>query len=637
MDMSLIHIVLLFLTAAAYMAAGRMMLTHTSTKPLYASPLNCFVLGVAIWFLWFLVFNGFLGVSLPVVWYTFLISTMALSIVLTRILNAPHENPLFWPKVCVGVLLTLPAFWVLRADAPMLWAELGHILKNTHHLLAFSGLPAAEDATNLGMTGALTQLGIPLLSLPVMVMADTFLPAVPTLFSLIIYILAGAELLKQCHVNIRPHNLLALSVVGLVAISLLNPFFINTLVFSAYPDVLLAALLFALALPLMDKNPLPTGLGLFPYAVMLAFLPALTPLALPLAGVFVLLYMFLLWRDKGIKTSPTRAAMGMLVTILMPLLTVSGLAFTAQRLGYKAMQSDVLTGFALNPSEALWGFVVGGRALMLASLGHPGIGVVVLLLFSIAVLRAVNLRFGESLDTVFAQKRQVMVPVLLVFIYAVALGGMYRASYTIHAVPFTQGGLHSLLHLQFLLLLPIWVWVHNAYRELVPPQSDTVSGSASVAMAVLFLAFLAVNSNTIRQPTFPALDHTLQVAKAMKADNNHVGWTAQVAVLDGTATKGYYSNALAYGLRHHAKVQPVMQAFADAAGRFDAFHDTLIKEDYDYLWIHAVTPDIGLVLGDTLRPDTSYLFKVTPDGLISTNTYSHAGYTSKQAAFVPRY
>lgn len=633
MEMGAVHLILLFLVTAVYMAVGRMVFTHTSVKPLYATPLNCFVLGVAVWFVWFLLFHGLLGVSLGVVWYTFLASALALSIVLTRILNAEHENPLFWPKVAAGVLLALPAFWALRGDGPMLWAELGHILKNTYHMLEFAGLPPAGKAADMGVTGPLSQLGVPLLSLPVMVMAERFLPAVPVLFGLVIYVLAGAELVRQCHVHVRLQNLVAFSVVGLVAITLLNPFFVQSLVLSAYPDVLMAGLLFVLALPLMDRHPLPSGLGLLPYGFLLALLPGLTPLGPVLVLFFVLAYLVLLVRDGGLQAAPARSLLGLALMGLLPALVYLGLATAAHRVGYPFWAGDVFTGLVASPA----GMVAGLNGLLTAALAHPSIGLVILLLLFMAALRSLRMRFGESLDGIFAQKRQVMVPVVLLLVYVIWFGGMYLAGFPAREVPFTQGAFHYLLHLQFVLLLPLWVWVHNAYRTLVPPQSDAVSGGASFIMALVFLVFLAVNSNAIRQAPFPALAHTLKAAEAMRADDQYVKWAARVAVLDGAATKGYYASALAYGLKHHAYVRPVLQPFADAAGRFDAFHDALLAEKYDYLWVHAVTPDIALVMGDNLRADTSYLFQVTPEGLMPVRSYSHAGYTFEQAAYVPRY
>lgn len=634
MEMGIIHFILFFLVAAVYMAVGRMVFTHTSAKPLYATPINCFVVGVAVWFLWFLLFHGLLGVSLAVVWYTFLVSALALSIVLTRILHAPHENPLFWPKIAAGVVLALPVFWVLRGDGPVLWAELGHILKNTYHMLEFGGIPPVEKAAALGMTGALSQLGMALLSLPVMIMGEAFLPAVPALFAVMIYILAGAELVRQCQVNVRFHNLLAFSVVGLVAISLLNPFFIKSIVFSAYPDVVMAALLFVLALPLMDRNPLPTGLGLLPYGLLLALLPALTPLALGLVVFFVVAYLALLWRDGGLKASPFRSLTGVLIMLLMPTLTALAIGFTAQRLGYPLWVGDMFH-HAYGGLGA--GLQAGVAALVSTLTSNPTGAMVFLLVLFMAALRAVKMRFGESLDDIFAQKRQVMVPVLMALVYIVLIGGMYLAGFQAGGTPFTQGGVHYLLHLQFVLLLPLWVWAHNAYRALIPPQSDAVSGGASFVMALIFVIFLGVNSNTIRQDPFPALSHTLKAAEAMRADNENVKWAARVAVLDGAATKGYYAGALAYGLKHHAFVRPVMQEFASAAGRFDSFHDALLAGRFDYLWVHALTPDIALVMGETLRPDASYLYRVTENGLVPVQSYSHASYTFEEAAYVPKY
>lgn len=247
------------------------------------------------------------------------------------------------------------------------------------------------------------------------------------------------------------------------------------------------------------------------------------------------------------------------------------------------------------------------------------------------------MRFGQSLDDIFARKSQVAFPLLMLVLYPVVLGGIYMTGFEGRAVPFTHGPLHYILHLQFIFLAPIWVWVHNAYRSVIPLQSNAISGGASAVMALLFVVFLSVNSNAIRQESFAALDHTLKVADAMKADESVVGWASRVAVLDGAATKGYYATALAYGLKHYAYVRPVLQPFADAAGRFDTFHDSLLAAEFDYLWVHATTPDISLVLGPTLRPDVSYLLEITPDGLRPRQTYNHAGYGFEEAAYIPRY
>ncbi len=628
----LLIIILVLVTSAVYMAVGRMVLTHTGTSGRDSTPLHCFAVGLSVWYLWFLLLHGVVGAGLTVVWYTYLISALGLGVVLTKVLKFEKEHVFFWPKIIIGVLLISPALGYLTTDGPVLWAELSYYLKNVDHMLRLDGVPNVKNAIELDIFSPGIHVASQIMSLPVMLMTKTFQPAVETLFNCIIIVIAAGEMVRHCGVKVGWHNLVFVSSLALFGLTLFNPFFIESLVFSSYPDVIIAAIILSLSVPLMRSERFPIGMEAIPYGFLLAYLSGLSPLGMPLA-IFMLSMVCLRvgFERKLYKDTSVNVFLGLCFAALMLVVGFMLLRFHMATRGLSLRVEDVFGSDGVFLVAAAM-----GREFFALGVSQPVIIAVLLLVMVMGAWHFVVARKGRSIGHIFVEDGYVVFPAFLSVIYLFAIGGSYLSQFASGEVPFSQGIIHYALHLQFVVLIPIWVWMFKVYKTTFPQQEKSASGMLSLVSALLFLGVIITNGQRLKFEAPASLDHTLRVAQSIKA-GEVVSWGQKIAVLDGVDTKGYYAVALGYGLRHYGHVRPVLQEFADSRGSFDTFHDKLLADKYKYLWVHTVTPDIAAVLGENLREDYSYLYQVTGEGLVPLHRYAHAAYTYKSASYVPRY
>lgn len=619
---AILTIILTLITSGIFIAAGRMVFSHSGLARLNSTPLACFFAGLGIWYIWVLVLHGLFGANLAIVWYTFLASTIALGLVLTKILKLEEEHAFFWPQVGIAVALLLPALGYLTADGPVLWAELSELLKNTDHMLRLGGVADAAKAIELDIFNPAAHLASQIVSLPVMLMMGGFKPAVAILFNCVVLVLAAAELARLCHVHVRWHNVVFVAALTLFGVTLFNPFFVEPLVFSAYPDILTAGALFALFVPLMRNQDLPQGMSCIPYGLIGLYAVGCSSLSMGLLALFAGLYIArdVLARRRFAQGYGVEVFMGWAILILMPLFGVLMLDYQTLSLGFG--EDATATGTSLVKMIALQ------TTTMLAD--WP---IITMLMMGFPLWGGFQMvKRGPA--TALVEEGGIVVPSLLALGYVIVAGGIYLAQFNGLMIPFGEGFIHYALHLQFLILLPLWRLIYGTLRATFPSQQNGVSGALSLVTALMFVGVTVTNSERLTFEPDAPLDHTLRVAEALKAEKI-VGWRDKIGVLDGTETRGYYAVALSYGLRHHSHVRPVLQELANAEGQFDKFHDALIAGSYDFLWVHTVTPDIAAVLGNQLRPDYSYLYQVTPAGLTPLKSYAHSSYTYKSASYVP--
>ena len=618
---AIITIILTILTSGVFIAAGRMVFSHSGMARINSTPLACFFAGLGIWYIWVLLLHGVFGANLTIVWYTFLASTIALSLVLTQILKLEEEHAFFWPQVAIATALLIPALGYLTTDGPVLWAELSELLKNTDHMLRLGGVANAAKAIELDIFNPAAHLASQIVSLPVMLMMGSFKPAVASMFNCIVLVLAAAELARLCRVNVGWHNVVFVAAFTLFGVTLFNPFFVEPLVASAYPDILTASALLALFVPLMRQKDLPRGLSCIPYGLVGFFAAGCSSLSYGVIVMFVGLFIMrdVLARRRYQQGFGTEVFLGWALLAAFPLLGVFWLNNITLGLGFMTADTagtSYLKMVALQTAYMLEDYPI----IMMLMMAFPIWG-----LFKI-IKRGPTNAFTEDGDTV--------VPTLLVLGYVVVAGGLYLSQFNALQIPFGEAFIHYSLHLQFLIILPLWRLIYETVQATFPSQKSGISGALSLVTALMFVGVTVTNSERLKFEPDAPLDHTLRVAEALKAEKI-VGWRDKVAALDGVETRGYYAVALSYGLRHHSQVRPVLQELADAQGQFDKFHDALIAGNYDFLWVHAVTPDIAAVLGNQLRPDHSYLYQVTPSGLTPIKSYAHSSYTYKSASYVP--
>lgn len=616
-----------FLTLVAvlvFIGVGRMVFAHVDADE-EMSPLAALMAGCGVWYLWVLLFHATIGVSLPVVWAIFMLSAVALMLVLTKVYRFERRGMYLWPLGGLATILSLPILLGQLDDAPQLWPELSQHLKNAEHLLQLGSLPTLEQAEYFDIFNAAAPVAYLLLGLPVFVMRQSMDPQVYVLLNSLVLILAAAHLPRLAGIALGWGNLVFTAIIVLLAVYALNPMMEPALVTAAMPDVVLAGALFAACTPLMRSAPLPRGWQAFPFGLILAFLVGLDVLML-----FVALPLVAFWIVRAFMETRTlgmRDLLGWAMLALPPVLAwLLWQNFTA------------LNGFVRppEPDYAAWtagfGYVVNTLPVLVQQ--KPLLGVALLLSGGLALSRFATIRSLVDVQRVLVRESSVTFPMLITVFMLVAVTGPYAARFAPGMLPLDRGLAFDLFHLQFIILVPIAAWVYHIYnRKTTLGQNMRASGGIVAMMSLLLFAGLqTVGQAQTRDVISAPLDHTLQVAKTMRSENL-VAWKARLGVLDSPEARGYYAVAMGYGLRHYAQVRPVDDLLGSTGGDFVAFHEALLDGQYSELWVHTPTPITQSLLGDDLRPDASYLYRVTADGLHLLRSFPHASYTYRTARY----
>jgi len=606
-----------FLTVFLYMAAGRLVFTHVGLHK-WATPFNTLLTGAGIWYLWFMLLHSLLGTSMKLVWLLFVVSVIGLLLVLTKA-HTVHDRTLkfFWPVIMVVLLITLPAFWFLTSDIPMLWSELTHFVKNADHMFRLDGLPTAEEAAQFAIAMPPAPMGLAIVVLPVSILMGKFVPAAFAMFGLALVAACAGHMVRVSGVQMGWHNIVLSTVFSLFVLTALNPFFKEMIIFSGYPDMLIAVLLLAVCAPLMRSDALPKGWEVFPTAFSLCLLVGVSSVGIP---VLIFLVGFWVLRDLLAGPPSVKDMMGWAVLALLPLvawfvwrnyLLINGFELPAP-LGFNSANFiDVILAFgetlAFNPAAA----------------------------FLLVIVLAMGLRRLMSVSSLTGLRRFVVAespltfPMIMVLVYVFGIGVNALSQYQAGDLALYEQPWMYLFHMQFLVIVPIWLWLNHWYlgtQELRDWVART-PGMLALVMCVVFVGLVVASKNRIAMPPSLQLDHTLRVADAM-VKTKQVGWGNKVAVLDSFESNGYYAAALGYGLRHYSPVKSVIRDFARSGGDFLAFHTALKEQGFAYLWVHTSTPDIIAMMGDDLQSDNSYLFEVTETGLVFRVAYAHQGYVN---------
>src|SRR5690606_34507904 len=96
-----------FLTLVAvlvFVGVGRLVFAHVDADE-EMSPLMALMAGAGVWYLWVLLFHATIGVSLPVVWAIFMLSAVALMLVLTKVYNFERRGMYLWPLGGLAIAL----------------------------------------------------------------------------------------------------------------------------------------------------------------------------------------------------------------------------------------------------------------------------------------------------------------------------------------------------------------------------------------------------------------------------------------------------------------------------------------------------------------------------------------------------
>ncbi|MBI1363541.1 MAG: hypothetical protein GC134_06115 [Proteobacteria bacterium] len=611
-------LVLGFLTVFLYMAAGRLVFTHIGQHK-WATPFNTLLTGAGIWYLWFLMLHGLLGASMKLVWWLFAVSVVGLLLVMTKA-HQMHDRTMkfFWPVIMVVLVVTLPAFWYLTGDSPMLWGELTHYVKNADHIFRLDGLPTAADAAQFAIYLPPVPMGLAIVVLPVSIIMGKFVPAAFAMFGLALVAAASGHMVRISGVQVGWHNVVLSTVFALFALTVMNPFFKEMIIFSGYPDMLIAALLFAVCAPLMRSEHLPRGLEVVPTAFGLALLVGTSEIGQALT-IFLLGY----WLLRSMLESPVPAIKDILGwSILAMLPMVAWFIWRNYLLANGVPLTDPLKFQTANFVDVILAY---GETLS----ANPAAAFLIVIVLAMGLRRLLSVSSFGGIKRFLISESPLTFPMVMLIVYVFGFGVMALSRYGSGDQQLYEQPWMFLFHMQYLVILPIWLWLNHWYLGTTELRAWVAKtpGTLALVMCLVFMGLVIASKNRIVVPVSLQLDHTFRVANTMML-NKQIGWGNKVAVLDSFESNGYYAAALGYGLRHYSPVNSVIKEFARSGGDFITFHRALLKGGYEYLWVHTSTPDIIAMMGDDLQPENSYLFEITNTGLTFRNAYPHPGYVS---------
>lgn len=571
-------------------AAGRLLATHTGERHYHTTPLHCFIAGLGVWYLWFLLFSSFRTVSVDVIVTTFGVSMLLLFIALPKIMHIKIEMEHFWTLMVASLLILAPTLIFLGSDQPTFGREFAEDMRIADYLFSLNSLPEQAEVIGRNIVGLEKPVALASMSAPVSVLVQHFNPAVFACLSFFLLAVTTGGLVRSAQINVRWSNLPLVASGGLIAITLLNPFLQVAGLFSAYRELWVAATFFCALMPLISSRSLPHGWEVVPTAFVLIFLVGLAPEGIYLAGMVAVLWLLRLIVEQS--ENFVASLFGIVVLVTAPLI--------AFYLWYGGGSFVVPVDVAM--PEVITNQIYYYLALVAGTL----IGVV-------TIWRSVVALFaGKGGKGLVIERSWYTVPALI-FIFGVAssfwLGGHW--------------GLKFVLYSQFIFLLPVWLFAGKFYQHMwVQKFAFKQPWGVGLFLALIVIGLQSTYRNyTNMNPSYP-LAHIQQVG-AHFSNEVRGAFGATVAVVDETNTQ-FYADALGYAispaLAKTVAVEPV-----EGMGKY-GLHETLYSNKVKYLWVHRATDKTQKLLGIELDKGYSYLFKVSDFSFKLVTIYPHPHY-----------
>lgn len=618
--MSSALLIYVFALSFFFMLSGRLMTTHTDDTRTFSTPFHCLLAGLGGWYLWFLIVCATVGASLKITWWLFALSILGLLLGMTKAFQGLREIEHFWTKAISVVLLLLPAFmWVVQ-DVPTQWDEFTHYMKNADHLFYLGVLPEMKEITRLGIHLPEYPLAATLMHMPVHIMANEFIPAAAAALNLILLAVAAGGLVHAANTPIRWSNLPWVTSGAVLGVTILNPFLDTKILLSGYADFPLAVALFAALFPLLRDKAIPRGWAVLPTAFILCFMMGTKEIAF-----YFWAFIMVAWVVRALTENPRvelRDFFGWALLAGLPLLSHLLWQNYVNGVGIGALYAG------LGGQEVMWSRLPKTLWSMLVVFWRHPLATILMVGVVVAFVKAVlNLRHDEGWKGLVIQKAWYVIPALLTLYYVAGLLLAYLTEFPQGLGEQAQSFWRFLGHLQFVLLLPLWMayfrWYENSPIKSMAYKSPWVMG---LLTAALVISVQLTQERRLNQPVIAPLAHTFQVAQSLR-NSDHIEWSEKVGVVDSRHSSDLYAFVMGYGLRNHAVTQPVTKWVAAAQGNLGAFHGALQEQNIGKLWVHA--PDAAmrnLLKTSRLRDTHSYLFSVEEDQLRLVTSFPHPQY-----------
>ena len=172
-----------------FLLAGRMLVSHTHSRDFYYTPLSSFSVGAGVWYIWFLVLVAFVGISLKLAWWLYLLSFVALLTVLTKAFATRKGVEHFWTKFIFSLILAAPALVWSLTDVPTQLSEFANYTKSANFMFWQDGLPDIGAAVEYGVFANHDPKAFAAVTLPTSILAKQFVLSGYALFNLLLVML----------------------------------------------------------------------------------------------------------------------------------------------------------------------------------------------------------------------------------------------------------------------------------------------------------------------------------------------------------------------------------------------------------------------------------------------------------------
>jgi hypothetical protein len=491
----------------------------------------------------------------------------------------------------VATLLILsPIFITLGADEPTFWREFATDIKNADYLFWFNKIPPRSEVISHGVLGLENPLAMSVGLTPISYITQSFNPAVFACWSFFLLAVTMGGLARSSGIDVKWSNLPIVAAGGLMAIVVLNPFLQTEALFSAYRELWIGATFFCALMPLFSKKPLPHGWEVIPTAFVLVFLVGLVPEGIYLAYIVIILWIIRMLIEQSNNFIAIVFALTVLVTL--PLMTFwlwyGNLPYIL--LHIDTSLPEVITSQARYYTVLISGMIIG----------------------SITAWASLKIVFcGKCSNRIlFVEKAWYVLPATI-FIVGIITSSIFGGHW----------GVKYMLYSQFILLLPVWVWLRRMYDKMWVHNLAFRSPWAVGFFLILIVVGAEFSyKNTLSLKQSYTLDHMKQVSAHIMEQKNKI--SGRMVVLDGYDAP-FHADVMGYELRRYAKVSSI-----DFLEKLDknSLHKTLKNSGVGYLWVHRVTEPIERTLSVRLERGYSYLFTVGEFDFRLVTIYPHPSY-----------
>ena len=582
------------LSMAIFTLLGRVIGLNTNgDRAVMSTGLYYILTGISVWYIVLLSALYFDQYMVAPLWWFFVLFVFSLFLILLREKKRQKVGEHFFTQIVLGMLILSPLFYVFLKDVPVLKEEFFGVVRYLQYIMFKGHIPPLEEGGSAGLNMFSQAPAYLATVLPSNLISQVYKPAVFALFNTFLFVLLSESLVRAAGIKVRWSNLPLVAAGGLLGMTFLNPFFSVDLLKNASGDLLFAAVFFAALLPLLREKNVPVGLAAIAPALVSSLLTGLDDMGIIAVALVMVIYIFRLFVDK--QKISLEVVFAVSIMVALPALT------------WLMWQSETydaaLAGY--NDGVRRWGLL--GAPIQMLEWTWPS-AVSIMLVLGVAVAQIFDAAVRQNLKAYM----WVFVPAIIILAY-VLMGVLFGQNV-------------KLVHLQFIVLVPVWRWAMWWYEGTALKRvAYSAPWGFGLGLILLLMMGQSLYKNQFKDSYDDAMMHTFNTGRLLateylKPDDN-------VAVLEVSGREVYTLALLQYALANMGgNVMGAAEDFYEAAADLRLFHKRLHRDGVQWLWMHAPTPMYEEMLGAEMDARASYLFKVDANGLTLVRKLNHPSY-----------